>query len=37
VAVQASGLGADERYAAKGATLTTLCMFAVIPILMMIL
>ena len=37
VAVQASGLGADEQYAAKGATLTTLCMFAVIPILMMIL
>ena len=37
VAVQASGLGADEQYAAKGAAISTIGMFAVIPILMMIL
>ena len=37
VTVQASGLGADEQYAAKGAAISTIGMFAVIPILMMIL
>lgn len=37
VAVQASGLGADEHYAAAGAAISTIGMFAVIPILMMIL
>lgn len=37
VAVQASGMGADEQYAAKGAAITTLGAFAVIPILMMVI
>lgn len=37
VTVQASGLGADEQYAAKGAAITTIGAFAVIPLLMMIL
>ncbi len=37
VTVQASGLGADEQYAAKGATISTILAFAVIPVLMMIL
>ncbi|MBQ3132535.1 MAG: AEC family transporter [Clostridia bacterium] len=37
VTVQASGLGADEQYAAKGAAISTIGMFVVIPVLMMLL
>ena len=37
VTVQASGLGADEQYAARGAAITTIGAFAAIPLLMMVL
>lgn len=37
VAVQASGLGADEHYAAKGAAISTILAFAAIPLLMMVI